>query len=298
MTNIIGIPAGEVIVGKSDFFRDDLGLERLIVEYYFRTSETTNIAGNLFKNGGTYFGSSSGNNVAVSSASKIAFVPPRNLPNSGPIFGTASLRIEKTDYNTLAGGITSAKVTYVGILSSQLPPPKFEIIPIDDNGWIHNRFSIKATFVTYLGASGSFGEAQAVQNKFGTPVGGSVGISYIAAPTSINGVAVPAVAMPTTPAYNLPYRQWFDRFGQIANLRWQTCQTLYAYPPPNSPEGTQGEDANIQYFGFVVSSCTVNRFGLFGIASITIKEAAYLLGFNADPNGTGIFFRCASRLNL
>ena len=270
--------------GKQNFIRDDTGLERIYQEYYFKTSDLDYFISSVFTNGAGFGAVNASTVLPTAGIASFASTEGASLGN---------MAIEKVDYENLSGGVSIAKATFVGLYTTSTPAPKFEIIPIDDNRWIHSRFYVKATFIAYLGKPNSLIERQIVQNRFGNPSG-----TFISAPGVINNVAVPR-GNNITP-YRLSIRQWSDKYSGSANLRWNNCALLGTVQdtsqPPADPLPVVPADAEITYSGWGVTAMNLQRFGLFGLINLTIKEVASVRGFGATGTN-GISASCTSTLN-
>lgn len=249
------------------FFREPVGLERIQEEYVYSGTSLNNV----FVNG-------------VSQPSIIA-----SVAGDGNTYG--NMVIERVEFQSLNGGLTLAIVTYVGLHSTQSPAPLISIEPIIDRNWLFHNYAAKVKFVTSLGAPGSNTELNvvAVTYRRGT------------IHSTVNGVSIPqGVYGPD--AYDVM------RAGLSWNLSWIGCDFVRyechrtggtELNPQGDPTETEIK-GTIYYTGFSVFSVSVERFGLYGVISLDIRDqATYLIPYAvyACSSPSYAVSECVSYLN-
>lgn len=284
---ISGLPAGKLLSGKKTFFREDNGLERLVQEYYCRTDELQNFP---FVNGTPYGGVYAFTIESQTGPSISAVVP--QVSGAGYNY----MMIERTDFESKEGGVTLAKITYVGLFSTSIPTPKVEYAPVLDTRYIHNRFYVRVNFVCFLGKPGSEIEKNLISTRFSNSSRGGLAI----APANINEQMI---SYGKVSSYSLGLNAWKARFDVsegAASLRWNTCD-LFGRVPTGQIVDNQEEladaEATINYFGFIVTNMTIQRYGIFGVVSLELKEAASVQGFSSVVGLSGST-NCISTLNF
>jgi hypothetical protein len=204
-------------------------------------------------------------------------------------YGT--MTIERVDYSNIGGNLTSARVTYVGLHSTQTPRPLIYIDPILDLQYCFNAWTVSVEFITYLGDSGSVAEIDAVTKKFSGTNG--INLGYI------NGYKIPNSTQPPT---SISSQAFFSI--PTLNVGWLSCSRTHMYGKQDSnvaPCETNEVYGTLGYYGMCVSSFNIIRFGLYAQINITWQDSAYYFipftVYNCDGDSTVQQF-CRQGLNF
>ena len=197
--------------------------------------------------------------------------------------------IERIEYQPIQGNLTQAIITYVGLYSTQTPTPLVVIEPILDNNWLFHRYAAIVRFVQYIGVPGSATEINLVSSVYARQT----------IHLQINGANIPrGIAPPNQYGVANSLSKW--------NLSWVTCDSRRENC---SESGLPGEEVQtltpvtgfVNYSGFSIYAVSMERFGLYGVFRLDIRDqavysiagATYFCGFS--PFATNA---CFSYLNL
>ena len=273
-SEIIGIDTRKLRLHRRLLFREPVGLERIQEEYIFKTSDFSYFSTSVFLNGKKH--SEVSTFISYSSGEQISY---------------PTMVIERIEYQPIQGGMTQAIITYVGLYSTQTPSPIVNIEPILDRNYLFHRYVAIVRFVQSIGNPGSATEINLITNTY----------ARYTIHTSINGANIPrGISPPNTSPVANSLAKW--------NLTWINC-------PFNRSNCDEYEDINtgnniqnltdfggeVYYNGFSVYGVTMERFGLYGVfrldirdqASYTIAGSIYACG--SFPTATR---RCTSYLNI
>lgn len=285
--NVIGLERGKLLASKQNFYREADGLERVIEEFYFNTADRDEFALSLFSNFTPY---AKAYNKTIQSAQSQNTISERIPLGDG--HGYEYLVVERAEYENMDGGITLAKVTYVGLYTTSSPAPIIELVPAPERTYIHYRYYIRASFIKFMGEPGSVFEKTLIESQFGEESGGL----FFPAP-AINYQKLPIA---TIRRYVFNSRTWASAYGGKASLRWNRCNLSGLVPDGLIIEGQPNlipADATITYYGFIITGFSVKRYGYFGLVNWELKEGARVDGFSADV-GTSGSTNCTSTLNF
>lgn len=265
---IIGIPENKMKFHQRTFFREAVGLERIQEEYIFPTSLFERFSSNVLFNGAKQ--KDIAEFIDWSSGEKILY---------------EKMVIERIEYQPIPGSLIHAFVTYVGLYSTNAPKPIISIQGILDKNWLFNNYAVIVQFVADIGEPGSLSEIRAISQTY------KRGTIH----TAINGFVIPqGVARPSNFPANSPMN-W--------NLGWLNCPTLreQCFEDPNTQEQTLTPIiGTVNYGGFSVYSVTMERFGLFGVFRLDIRDQAFYVIEGTSGGGCGdvLFSACFSYLNI
>lgn len=240
-----------IIVGLSKprltrrlFFREAVGLERVQEEYVYPNS------------------SSGFANSLVNGKSQSEIIG--TVESDGGSYPT--MVIERVEFQSLNGGLNLAIVTYVGLHTTQSPSPIISIEPILDNNWLFHKYAVIVRFVTSLGSPGSRSEISAVSSTYAR---GTIH-------TVINGTPIPQGVVGKANFLDLGTRSlnW--------NLGWISCPFSRESCGETSPidefeptvQTLTPVKGGIYYQGFSVYGASVERFGLYGVIRLDIRDQA------------------------
>lgn len=275
-STIIGFTDKKLRFTKRLLFREQSGLERIQEDYVFKTSDFNFLSEKVFLNG------KSQKDVSA----YVEWTTGQSLAGNEKL-EYDKMVIERIEYQAMQGGLTLAIITYVGLYSTQTPAPILSIEPIVDNNWLFHNFALKAQFVEYIDVPGSLVEINAISKKYKT---GNI-IKAINNVSIFSGIASGGLYI-TSDSTNL---EW--------NLKWLTCPTRRSdcYQDPNTTVQTITPFyGNLNYYGFCLYSVIVQRYGLYGVFSIDIRDQAF---YTINPVsficiGGFTFPACASYLNI
>lgn len=286
---IQGIPERKLVESNKNLVREDNGLERIKQDYLLRTQDLEFFASNVFINGKSYY-----DVYQYSAAYNPANYIATPIAVEAPVSGYECMRIERVDYESQKGGITVAKITYVGLFSTAYPKPIISYDPIIDNNWMHHNYEINITFVSFVGSEGSNYEKLILQDRFSIQ-NKFLSVYYYLAPSLINGYRF---------YFNkvFPYT-WVGYTGvrPNANLAWANKTGCYLLCIPTGGSEVQHEGKGT-FLGFTQTSLTFKRYGLVGLFQMKLKDAAYLQGYYSQTSGGAnpeiVCLGCFGVLNL
>jgi len=253
--SILGIPDNKMKFHQRTFFREAVGLERIQEEYIFSTLDFEQFSSNVLFNG-----------------AKQKDVADFVDWSSGEEIQYDRMVIERIEYQPISGGLTHAFVTYVGLYSTEIPKPIITIQGILDRNWLFNNYAAIVQFVSYIGEPGSIDEIRAVS---GTYARGTIH-------KKINEYSIPQGSNPPSTLPVNARLSW--------NLGWINCPFFREECSETFPDGPGGEAqenltsviGSVFYTGFSVYSMNVERFGLYGVFRLDIRDqATYNIGYTS-----------------
>ena len=255
MADIVGIQANKVIRSSTQFAKGREGMERIYDVYSCRTQDLNTIIQTL-KIGETH-----------KSATSLFQDPDQAVEKYDKML------IEQVSSNKTDGGITEINVTYVGLFSDLSPKPLISIQLLDPENYLHIPYQFVVRFVEEIGEVNSSTEIAFI-NKY----------SIEPFPPLVNGSPLPV--SPITP-YSLPY----DQASLLNTNSGYRFSTDWLRGAPTSYEVTENSIINgiptpvtttyyriLSYKGFVISSFSYERYGLFSDTILTISDGATLSG--------------------
>lgn len=251
---IVGLQTRKLAVRNRLFFKEPVGLERIEEEYIFKTDDLEFFQQNVLLNGKTQEFVASYVNATIKTYK--------------------TMTIERIDFQSLEGNVTSARVTYVGLHSTQTPQPLIFTGPIFDGRYVYHPYYVIVNFISYIGEPGSREEIDVVTKKFSA--NGGVG-GYYLAPSTINGHRVPA----PTALMRTPYIS-SELFSSLPiSTSWISCD-FFRERCVGSPIGLPIY-GKLRYVGFVVLSLNIQRFGLYGNITLEYRDGAgYQIEFGSQ----------------
>lgn len=244
-STIIGMQTRKLRLNRRLLFREPVGLERIQEEYVFQTQDFDYFSTTVFLNGKTH--SSVASFVTWTAGEEISY---------------DTMVIERIEYQPIQGNLTQAIITYVGLYSTQTPTPLVVIEPILDNNWLFHRYAAIVRFVQYIGVPGSATEINLVSSVYARQT----------IHLQINGANIPrGIAPPNQFGVANSLAKW--------NLSWVTCESRRENC---SESGLPGEEVQtltpvtgfVNYSGFSVYAVSMERFGLYGVFRLDIRDQA------------------------
>jgi hypothetical protein len=271
-STIIGMQTRKLRLNRRLLFREPVGLERIQEEYVFQTQDFDYFSTTVFLNGKTH--SSVASFVTWTAGEEISY---------------DTMVIERIEYQPEQGGLTLAIITYVGLYSTQTPTPLVTIEPILDRNWLFHNYAAIVRFVQYIGVPGSATEINLVSSVYARQT----------IHLQINGANIPrGIAPPGIKGVADSLAKW--------NLSWVTCDSRRQNCSESGQPGAEEQTLTpvtgfISYGGFSVYAVSMERFGLYGVFRLDIRDQAvysiagvqYICGsfpFALNP--------CSSYLNL
>lgn len=270
-STIIGMQEKKLRLSRRLLFREPVGLERIQEEYVFQTQDFDYFSNTVFLNGKTH--SSVASFVAWAAGEEISY---------------DTMVIERIEYQPEQGGLTLAIITYVGLYSTQRPSPIIAIEPILDRNWLFNNYAAIVRFVTPLGSPGSRSEITAISSTYAR---GTIH-------TSINGTPIPQGLNGGAGVFDVesPLLKWNLTWISCPFFRYECFETGLEEPIQNLTR----VKGSVYYNGFSVYGVSVERFGLYGVIRLDIRDqATYVIPeiyYNCGPSPFSLP-SCTSYLN-
>lgn len=253
-------------------FREAVGLERIQEEYIFQTNEFNYFSNTIFLNG-----------------AKHSEVAKSVLWATGEQISYDTMVIERIEYQPAQGGLTLAIITYVGLYSTQKPSPIIAIEPILDRNWLFHNYAAIIRFVAPMGEPGSKLEIDLISSTYARGKIHAV----------INGAPIPQ-GLFGAGNYDIQSTRYKWNLGWIncPSFRYSCVQTGEG---PEAPiETSTRVNGQVFYNGFSIYSASVERFGLYGVFRLDIRDqGTYVLpsvNYYCGPSPIS-FDPCTSYLN-
>lgn len=274
-SQVIGFPDGKIKLSDRTIFTEPNGLERIEDSYIIPPKVLKTFQ------------------EQVKLGLKMSILWSLFIADEGDLKSYETMVVERLDYANVGGGLTNVRVTYVGLYSTQKPRPLIYINPIVGNSYVHNKWSVSAEYVTFIGEAGGSTEIALVDaNKAFTGVRN---------PKALNGYPIPDGKIQ-------PYQVQADSLPKGTQIGWLTCPLFYDSCYDIPAQGNSLENKSVRafnygeflYLGMCLTNFSVEKFGLYGAVKVEYADAAaYTIGtfFYSCENQNLSFGPCQSSLN-